>query len=91
MCTQSVGLLAGVLESRGISTVCIALLRNVAERVRPPRALAVPFPFGLPLGSASDAEGQRRVMLAAMSLLSLAGPGPVLSGYEADPSHSRDH
>lgn len=81
MCTQSVGLLAGVLEAHGISTVCIALLRDVARRVRPPRALAVPFPFGLPLGSASDSGRQRAVIRAALELFREPGPGPVLRDY----------
>lgn len=78
MCTQSVGLLAAALESRGIASVCIALLRHVAQRVRPPRALAVPFPFGLPLGSADDGAQQRQVLVEALGLLQLSGPGPVL-------------
>lgn len=78
MCTQSVGLLAAVLEAAGIATVCIALLRHVAERVRPPRALAVPYPFGLPLGSADDGVRQRQVIREALHLLREAGPGPVL-------------
>ncbi len=81
MCTQSVGLLAGVLEAHGVSTVCIALLRDVARHVRPPRALAVPFPFGLPLGSASDGGQQRSVIRAALALLREGGPGPVLRDY----------
>ena len=81
MCTQSVGLLAAALEAEGISSVCIALLRRVAERVRPPRALAVPFPFGLPLGSADDGVQQRHVLLEALRLLQAAGPGPVLHDF----------
>ena len=81
MCTQSVGLLAGVLERAGIPTVCIALVRSVAEKVGPPRALAVPFRFGAPLGGANDAPGQIAVMRAALSLLSEPGPPPVLRDY----------
>ncbi|MFW6201635.1 MAG: hypothetical protein ACOC8B_03595 [Gemmatimonadota bacterium] len=81
MCTQSVGLLAGVLEARGIATVCIALVRSVAEKVRPPRALAVPFPFGAPLGRAGDASGQLRVMRAALALLDEEGPPPVIRDH----------
>ena len=79
MCTQSVGLVAGVLEAAGIATTCVALVRSVAERVRPPRALAVPFPFGAPLGLAHDAPGQRAVVAAALGLLAAPGPGPVLA------------
>lgn len=79
MCTQSVGLVAGVLEGAGIATVCVALVRGVAERVRPPRALAVPFPFGAPLGRAHDAAGQRAVVARALALLGAVGPGPLLT------------
>ena len=78
MCTQSVGLVAGVLEAAGIATVCVALVRRVAERVRPPRALAVPFPFGRPLGAPHDPTGQRAVVARALALLAAPGPGPVL-------------
>jgi hypothetical protein len=81
MCTQSVGLVAGALEAAGIATVCVALVRDVAVRVRPPRALAVPFPFGAPLGRAGDADGQRAVVRQALALLAAPGPGPVLADW----------
>ena len=75
------GLIAGRIEQRGIPTACIALVRAVAEKVRPPRALAVPFRFGAPLGEGGDEEGQLAVMRAALRLLDDAGPPPVLRDY----------
>jgi hypothetical protein len=69
MCNQAVGLVAAELERRGIATVAIQLLREVALRVRPPRALWVPFPHGHPLGAPGDAERQHRVIEAALRLL----------------------
>ena len=84
MCTQSVGLLAGVLERHGIATVCIALVRSIAEKVRPPRTLAVPFRFGAPLGEANDAAVQLAVMRAALSMLGESGPPPLLRDYRLD-------
>ncbi|GAC1651534.1 MAG: hypothetical protein NVS4B3_12410 [Gemmatimonadaceae bacterium] len=78
MCTQSVGLLAAVVEEAGIATACIALVREIAERVRPPRALAVPFPFGLPVGAANDPLMQRAVIRAALALFASPGPAPLL-------------
>lgn len=75
------GLIAGVLERRGIATVCIALVRSVAERVRPPRALAVPFRFGAPMGDANDPPEQLAVMRAALGLLTDIGPPPLLRDY----------
>lgn len=83
MCTQSVGLLAGELERRGIATACVALVRDVAEQVRIPRALAVPFDFGRPLGAPHDAALQTRVLRAALALLGTTGPGPVLVDWDA--------
>ncbi len=78
------GLVAAELERHGIATVAIQLLREVAERVRPPRALCVPFPHGYPLGVPGDAVGQRRVIESALRLLedpSLAPP--VLVEFDA--------
>ena len=85
MCTQSVGLLAGVMERLGIATVCIALVRSIAEKVRPPRALTVPFRFGAPLGEANDATGQLAVVRAALTMLSESGPPPLLRTYSPGP------
>jgi hypothetical protein len=69
MCNQTVGLVAAELERAGISTVAIQLLREVAQRVRPPRALFVPFPHGYPLGAPGDPALQHRVLEAALEML----------------------
>ena len=69
MCNQTVGLVAAELERQGIATVAIQLLRQVAERVRPPRALLVPFPHGYPLDSPGDPERQLAVLEAALRML----------------------
>ncbi len=81
MCTQSVGLVAAELERLGIATSCIALVRRVAEIVRPPRTLAVPFPFGAAMGPAGDERAQLSVLRAALSLLERPGPGPILEDW----------
>ncbi len=81
MCTQSVGLVAGVLEARGIPTACLALVRHVAEVVRPPRALAVPFPFGAAVGPPGDERTQLSVLRTALSLLERPGRGPILEDW----------
>jgi D-proline reductase (dithiol) PrdB len=67
-----VGLIARVLEEAGIATVCLIMRREVAQNVKPPRALFVKFPFGAPLGPAGDAETQRGVILEALSVLANA-------------------
>jgi hypothetical protein len=69
MCNQAVGLVAAELERQGIATVVIQLLREVAERMRPPRALFVPFPHGYPLGKPHDLVAQHAVLEAALRLL----------------------
>ena len=62
------GLVAAELERQGISTVVIQLLRLVAEKVRPPRALCTPFRHGYPLDSPDDPQKQNAVLAAALSL-----------------------
>lgn len=69
MCTQAVGLVAAELEQQGIATVAIQLLREVAEKVGPPRGLWVPFSHGYPLGEPNDPDVQHGVIEAALSLL----------------------
>ena len=81
MCNQAVSLLAAAIETHGIATTCIVLLREIAEKVRPPRALFVPFAHGYPLGAANDGEGQLKVIRTALGLLGDRGPGPLLVPY----------
>jgi hypothetical protein len=82
MCNQAVCLVAAALERRGIATVSIQLLRAVAERVRPPRALCVPFRHGYPLAAPGDAGRQHAVIDAALRLLETPSlRPPVLVDY----------
>ena len=69
MCNQAVCLVAAELERQGIASVAIQLLREVAERVRPPRALFVPFRHGYPLDTPGDPARQHAVLEAALQLL----------------------
>jgi hypothetical protein len=81
MCNQAVSLIAAELERRGIATVCIVLLREVAEKVRPPRALFVPFRHGYPLGFPNDATTQRDVIEAALRIVERDGAPPILETF----------
>ena len=63
------GLIAAALEREGISTVAVQLLREVAEKVRPPRALVVPFRHGYPLDTPDDPAKQHAVIEAALKML----------------------
>jgi hypothetical protein len=82
MCNQSVGLIASVIEKSGIPTVCLSLLREITEKVKPPRALFVPYRMGYPLGEPNNADLQRRVIRSALAVLELDHPLPVLREFE---------
>ena len=72
--------LAHYFETAGIPTVVIALIREHAEAIRPPRTLGVPFEMGRPVGAPEDPAFQRRVLSAALALLERPS-GPVLEDY----------
>ncbi len=68
-----------MLEESGIATVCINMRREVAQNVKPPRALFVKFPMGAPLGPAGDRETHRAVILEALQVLIKATePGTIV-------------
>ena len=73
-------MLARVFEEAGLTTVSLALVREHAEKVKPPCALFVPFPYGYPLGKPDDPEFQQRVLGAAFDLLGF-DEGPVLVDF----------
>lgn len=61
-------------------TTAIALLAPPVERVKPPRALIVPFPYGYALGRPNDAAFQHRVLAAALDLL-VRNETPVIGEF----------
>jgi len=73
-----VGLIASVFENRGIPTASITLLKEVTEKVRPPRSLFVPFPLGFPLGKPNHPDLQKKVAMQALSLLSIEVKAPLI-------------
>ena len=82
MCSQTVSLVAAELERQGIATVALQLLREIAEAVRPPRALFVPFPHGHPLDRPDDPPRQLAVLEAAIRLFEEPDlRPPVLAEY----------
>ena len=58
----------------------LALIRDHVERLKPPRALYVPFPLGRPLGKPDDPPFQRSVIEAALALTT-EQEGPVLVDF----------
>jgi hypothetical protein len=81
MCNQTVSLAAAAIESTGIPTVGIEYLCEAAEKLRPPRALWVPFDHGHALGRPNDPDLQTRVLMATFALLDEPGPPPVLREF----------
>ncbi len=78
------GLIARVLEEAGLATVCIVMRREVAQNVKPPRAMFVKFPFGAPLGPAGDVQTQRGVIMEALTVLTDATePGTIVDSPRA--------
>jgi hypothetical protein len=66
---QTVGLAQAEIERRGIPTASITMLPDITRKIRPPRALAVPYPLGFPLGEADNPVLQTEILLALMALL----------------------
>lgn len=62
-------LVQSALEARGIATVSITVLPEITRRLMPPRALAVPYGLGDPLGAANDPALQRKIIDAGFGLL----------------------
>ncbi len=68
--------LAHVFEAAGIATVVLSSVREMAQKVSPPRTLHCEFPLGRPLGIPSDPAFQHDVLARAFALLE-APSGPV--------------
>ncbi len=66
------------IEDVGISTVSITLVESVAKKVKPPRALSVPFDFGHPLGEPNNPTLQHTLISEALELLQIDEPSPIL-------------
>ena len=66
---QTVGLAQQFIEERGVTTASITLLAGVTKKVRPPRALSVPYPLGFPLGEANNPKLQHEVLAGLLALL----------------------
>lgn len=69
VCVQTVALLAGELEQRGLATVALSMLPELSEIVGAPRTLTVRFPYGAPCGDPHHPELHEAVLLEALELL----------------------
>ena len=66
-----------MIESHGIPTVTLGLVRPHLEATAPPRALFVPFVLGRPLGEPEDGMFQTAVLRQALGLFE-RDDGPVI-------------
>lgn len=83
MCHQSVGLIQSIIEKAGIPTASVTLLREITERVAPPRALFVEFPLGFPLGAPNAPALQTEIILATLGLLAESIPPAIIRDFAA--------
>lgn len=68
-----------------MSTIAISLVREHTVKAKPPRAVYVPFPFGLPLGHPHNVREQQAVLDLAFATLERPH-GPVLVDYQDEES-----
>ena len=71
------GLVQRAIEEAGISSISVTLFRQVAVKLKLPRAVSLRFPFGFPLGRREDQ--QRQIIQDALDALgSITEPGTVV-------------
>ena len=75
--------LARAIEEAGLPTAAVVLIKEHAERVKPPRALFVPFPFGFALGNPNDPAFQHKVLGALLGLFE-SESSPTLAEFPED-------
>jgi len=76
-----VGLIQSVIERAGIATTSITLLREITDKVSPPRALFVDRPLGYPLGEPHAASLQREILQEALALLDQTSSEPLTENF----------
>ena len=72
------GQVAHYLEAKGFSTVTLTNTPEFHRQVGIPRVAAIEYPYGRPVGQVHDPNGQREVLMAALSALEEAKtPGQI--------------
>jgi len=82
MCNQSVGLVQRAVEEVGISTVSITLVESITKKVKPPRALLVPYPLGYPLGEPNNPTLQHAIIAETLALFECDEEPPILKASQ---------
>jgi hypothetical protein len=75
-----VGQAARFLEGKGFSTVILTNTPEFHREVGIPRVAAIEYPYGRPVGQVHDRDGQRRVLMEALSVFEKAkAPGQIFN------------
>ena len=62
-------------------TVSTTVLKEITQKVKPPRALFLDRPLGYPLGAPGDTEFQERVIRQALAMLSRRVSEPLIENF----------
>jgi hypothetical protein len=76
-----------------MSTVVLSMTPEFSREVGIPRVAAIEYPYGRTVGEVDDVEGQRQVLMAALSFLEKAeAPGQVCNlpfTWPEEPKHTK--
>lgn len=73
------GLIQREVEKQGIPTIGVSIVRSYSEQIKPPRTVALRWPFGHPLGEPFNNYQHRAVIMAAFeALYSIEIPGTII-------------
>lgn len=73
------GLIARLLEAKGIATICMSSAYSITAAVNPPRAVFLDFPLGHTAGKADDLAGQRHILIDTLRALETINvPGTIV-------------
>lgn len=67
-CHRCTGLIARALEARGLPTVMMHTLLEMAEAFKPPRPVFLDFPVGCSAGRPNDPEAQKNIVKSSLAL-----------------------
>jgi D-proline reductase (dithiol) PrdB len=74
-----VGLIQRTIEASGLPTISISVNRAYTEKVKPPRAIFLSWPFGHPLGEPYYRDQQSAVLMKAFeALYKIESPGQIV-------------
>ena len=72
------GLVQRELEQAGFVTVGISLVKEISERIKPPRTLLLRYPFGHPFGEPFHTEQHLRIVKDCFNCIEIAQEAPTL-------------